>query len=309
MESKDLLVGSTGFVGGNLLKSHEFYSRCHSSDIKDYFGSSPELCVYAGVPASMVLANSNPDADMDVIREARENIRGIQPKKLVLISSIAVYKDSRGYDEDSTIIDEGLSAYGRNRLKLEKWIREDFDDVLIIRLPALFGVGLKKNFLYDLHTITPQMLKADKYQELAIKNKAVAEGYTLKDNGFYVLNNKADNHVLRDFFQSNDYNALYFTDSRSRYQFYNLLRLWKDIMIGLDHDLNLLNLSTPPVTAIEVYETITGKDDWKNELEAIPFDYDMRTKYAELYGGTDGYLCTQEEEIQEIKEFMESWKE
>ena len=31
--SCDLLVGSTGFVGGNLLAKHTFAAECHSSDI------------------------------------------------------------------------------------------------------------------------------------------------------------------------------------------------------------------------------------------------------------------------------------
>ena len=31
--SVDLLVGSTGFVGGNLAAKHTFAAACHSSDI------------------------------------------------------------------------------------------------------------------------------------------------------------------------------------------------------------------------------------------------------------------------------------
>ena len=55
---RDLLVGSTGFVGGNLIKSHGFYGVCHSIDIKGFYGMKPDLCVYAGIPAAMFLANS-----------------------------------------------------------------------------------------------------------------------------------------------------------------------------------------------------------------------------------------------------------
>mgnify|MGYP002224763577 CR=1 FL=1 len=64
---------------------------------------------------------------------------------------------------------DGLPAYGRNRLQLERWVREDYPNALIVRLPALYGIGLKKNFLFDLHTITPAMLKPEKYTELAQK--------------------------------------------------------------------------------------------------------------------------------------------
>ena len=120
----DLLVGSTGFVGGNLLAKHTFAAACHSSDITAQYGTRPDLCVYAGVPAAMFLANADPEADLAVMRAARENIRQIAPKRLVLISSIAVLADSRGVYEDSPARDtEGLPAYGKNRLQLERWVR------------------------------------------------------------------------------------------------------------------------------------------------------------------------------------------
>ena len=60
----DLLVGSTGFVGGNLLAKHTFAAACHSSDITAQYGTRPDLCVYAGVPAAMFLANADPEADL-----------------------------------------------------------------------------------------------------------------------------------------------------------------------------------------------------------------------------------------------------
>lgn len=122
------------------------------------------------------------------MRAARENIRQIAPKRLVLISSIAVLADSRGVYEDSPAQDtEALPAYGKNRLQLERWVREDFPDALIVRLPALYGAGIRKNFLFDLHTITPAMLRLEKYSELAAKSPLVKSAYTLADNGFYKL--------------------------------------------------------------------------------------------------------------------------
>ena len=212
--AKDLLVGSTGFVGGNLAAKHAFAAVCHSTDIAAQFGAKPDLCVYAGVPAAMFLANADPDADLAVMAAARENLRQIAPKQLVLISSIAVYADSRGKDEQSPMTPDGLPAYGRNRLQLERWVREDYPNALIVRLPALYGIGLKKNFLFDLHTITPAMLKPEKYTELAQKSPLVRDGYTLADNGFYKLNGAVDAAALREFFAGNDFNALAFTDSR-----------------------------------------------------------------------------------------------
>ena len=306
---RDLLVGSTGFVGGNLRAKHTFAAVCHSSDIAAQYGTQPDLCVYAGVPAAMFLANADPEADMEVMRTARENLRKIAPKSLVLISSIAVFADSRGRCEDDAPDTDGLPAYGRNRLQLEQWVREDFNDALIVRLPALYGAGLKKNFLFDLHTITPAMLKPEKYNELAGKLSLVKTGYTLADNGFYKLNGTADKTALKEFFAGNDFNALAFTDSRSRYQFYNLGRLWQDIETARAAGLTMLHLCTPPISAAEVYTAVTGKADWTNELPKSPFDYDLRSRYAAVLGGSGDYLCTKEEELDDVTNFLREWRD
>lgn len=303
---QQILVGSTGFVGTNLAAEHRFDKALHSTDIAQAFGEKNDLVVYAGVPAAMFLANSDPQADLAVMREARENLRRIGARKTVLISSIAVYADSRGKTEADDPAGEGLAAYGANRLQLEKWVREDFPDALIVRLPALYGLHLKKNFLYDLHTITPAMLREAKYQELAQKSELVKKSYSPGANGFYKLNGQTDPDLLRAWFAQNDFNALAFTDSRSRYQFYPLKRLWNDIAICLQRDLRLVNLTTPPVSAAQVYQALTGQS-WKNELPAAPFDYDLHSLHAEALGGKNGYLCTEEEELNEIRKFMEEW--
>ena len=309
----DLLVGSTGFVGGNLMRSHEFEANCHSTNVNNYYDTCPELCVYAGVPAAMFLANKNPEADLAVMRDARENIRRIKPERLVLISTIAVYLDSSGKDENATMQTDGLSAYGANRLQLENWIREDFPDALIIRLPALYGVGLKKNFLYDLHTITPAMLTPKKFEELSLESNLVKASYELKSDGFYHVSSFiAEPQVkeIRDFFKKNSFNALSFTDSRSRYQFYNLSRLWNDINKGLENKLALLNLCTPPVSAQKVYECVTGDSNWSNEIsDKTPFDYDLRSSFAEKISDVsfNGYLYSEEYELNDIVSFMKAW--
>lgn len=302
-----VLVGSTGFVGGNLAASGAFTRQYHSTDVQDGFDRDNQLVIYAGVPAAMFLANSDPEADLAVMRAARQNLRRLAPKQAVLISSICVYADSRGKTEADAPDPAGLAAYGANRLQLEQWVREDFPRALIVRLPALYGRGLKKNFLYDLHTITPALLRPAKYEELAAKSELVRAGYSDAGNGFYKLNGRADAAALRAWFAQNDFNALCFTDSRSRYQFYPLARLWADIQAGLANGLTLLNLCTPPVSAAQVYAAVTGKHDFCNQLAAPPFDYDLRSQYAGLLGGQDGYLCTRQQELADIVHFMKGW--
>ena len=278
-----VLVGSTGFVGGNLLAAYPFDAAYHSTDVQNGFGRDNGLVVYAGVPAAMYLANADPAADLAVMAAARENLRRLAPKKVVLISSICVFADSRGKTEADEPTPEGLAPYGANRLQLERWVREDWPDALIVRLPALYGKGLKKNFLYDLHTITPALLRPDKYRQLAAESELVRIGYEDAGNGFYKLSGKADPAALRAWFAAAPFNALAFTDSRSVYQFYDLARLWRDIRTALDADLRVLHLATPPLSAARVYEAFTGKT-FTNHLPGAPFDYDLRTRYAALLG-------------------------
>ena len=93
--------------------------------------------------AEKYLANNNPEKDMKLIYEAQKNITQINPKKLVLISTIDVFKKAIDVYENSEINKENLHPYGLNRYKLECWVRENYKDALIIRLPALFGKNIK----------------------------------------------------------------------------------------------------------------------------------------------------------------------
>lgn len=301
-----VLVGSTGFVGGNLLAAHPFDAAYHSTDVQNGFGRDNGLVVYAGVPAAMYLANADPAADLAVMAAARENLRRLAPKKVVLISSICVFADSRGKTEADEPTPEGLAPYGANRLQLERWVREDWPDALIVRLPALYGKGLKKNFLYDLHTITPALLRPDKYRQLAAESELVRIAYEDAGNGFYKLSGKADPAALRAWFAAAPFNALAFTDSRSVYQFYDLARLWRDIRTALDADLRVLHLATPPLSAARVYEAFTGKT-FTNHLPGAPFDYDLRTRHAALLGGAGEYLCTEPECLTAVCDFLKNW--
>ena len=50
------------------------------------------MLIYSGMRAEKYLANANPEADMELVTQAQQNIERIAPKKLVLISTIDVLK-------------------------------------------------------------------------------------------------------------------------------------------------------------------------------------------------------------------------
>ena len=143
------LVGYTGFVGSNICAGEKFEGLYNSKNIGEAYGTNPDLLVYAGLRAEKYLANHEPDKDLELIRQAEENILKINPKKLVLISTVDVLKNPAGADENTEIDTEGLNAYGANRYVLEQFVRKQYPEALIIRLPGLFGKNIKKNFISE----------------------------------------------------------------------------------------------------------------------------------------------------------------
>lgn len=303
------LVGYTGFVGSNICDAagDQIQAVYNSKDIGEAYGTGPDLLIYAGLKAEKYLANSAPEKDMASICQAEENIERIDPKKLVLISTIDVFKVPKDVDERSPVNTEGLHAYGYDRYQLEIWARERYPDALIIRLPGLFGKKIKKNFIYDLIHVIPSMLKTEKFEELAAKDGGLKRYYKRQDDGFYKVDVvDADREALKERFRWLGFSALNFTDSRSVYQFYNLAHLWQDMQTALRANLTLWHPAVEPVSAGEVYTYLTG-ELFVNELSGIPADYGYRTVHAGIFGGADGYIADKATVLGEIKDFVEGY--
>ncbi len=302
------LVGYTGFVGSNLISKYNFTNIYNTKNIEESYGTEPDLLIYAGVRAEKYLANKNPQKDYEIVQEAYQNIKKINAKSVVLISSIDVYKNPINVNEDSIIETEDLHPYGLNRYYLEQWVESEFNNSLIIRLPGLYGKNIKKNFIYDMIHIIPKMLSNSKFEELRNENSKIQDYYVLQGNGFYkcIAPSKHDTDFLRDYFNNIGFTALNFTDSRGSFQFYNLENLWTHIHIALENGIHKLNLATEPVSIQELYEYIK-KEKFINEISiAIP-NYNYKTKYSELFGGKDGYIYKKEEVLKDIKKFVEGY--
>ena len=301
---KTALVGYTGFVGSNHKAKYQFTNLYNSKNIHEAYGTEPDLLVYAGLPAAMFKANENPESDFADILQAIENIKAIEPRRIVLVSSIAVYDRTYDVDENHVINEEQLLPYGKNRLYLEKWVAENCENGLIVRLPALYGINLKKNFIYDYINIIPSMLNEEKYRELAAESELIMKAYKHEYDNFYCLIAKGDEKkMVYKYFNSSSFNAVNFTDSRSIYQFYNLGRLWVDIQIALKNNIHLLNIVTEPISVAEVYKNLSGKE-FVNEFAKAPHNYNIRSLYAELFGGKNGYFVKKEDELADLKRYV-----
>lgn len=305
------LVGYTGFVGSNIYNAGKAdIDRVYNSkNIEEAYGTKPDLLIYAGLRAEKYLANTNPEADMQLILQAEENITQIAPKKLVLISTIDVFKNPVNVDEETEIDCEGLHAYGLNRYRLEQWVRAKYPAALIIRLPGLYGINIKKNFIYDFINIIPFMLKEEKFKELSAEDTELKKYYELQPNGFYKCKAlEGDNkQALKDKFKKLGFTALNFTDSRSVYQFYPLARLWDDIQVALKNNIRMWHPATEPVSAGEVYEYLTG-NKFVNEITTQPAFYDYKTKHAKVFGANGEYLMSRAEVLKDIESFIRSLK-
>ncbi|WP_018604628.1 NAD(P)-dependent oxidoreductase [Uliginosibacterium gangwonense] len=143
------LIGFSGFVGSTLLKQARFQSLYRSTNICDIDGQLFDTVVCAGAPAQKWIANREPEADRQKIDGLIAHLKTIQCKTFILISTVDVFKDPMGVDEETLVDESGLHAYGLHRRLLEKFVESHFPSHLVVRLPGLVGPGLRKNVIFD----------------------------------------------------------------------------------------------------------------------------------------------------------------
>jgi hypothetical protein len=132
------LIGYTGFVGSNLLnkiKDKENLDLYNSKNINKIKNINYDEVICAGLPATKWIANKYPNKDTKNLNKLINNLKKVKCDLFILISTIDVHNKSE--------------VYGNNRKLFENFIKKKFN-YIIIRLPALFGKGLKKNIIFDL---------------------------------------------------------------------------------------------------------------------------------------------------------------
>jgi len=146
----DVLIGHTGFVGGLLARQRRFDACLASPSIGLLRGASVRHLVCAGVSAVKWKANRDPEADFAGIMRLWEVLETVRAERVTLISTIDVLDDPERATDERASATGATGAYGSNRRWLEIKVQERFPISLVLRLPALFGPGLKKNALYDM---------------------------------------------------------------------------------------------------------------------------------------------------------------
>ena len=250
--AQSALIGHTGFVGGTLKAARQFDRFYNSSNIEDIAQQSYDLVVCAGVSAVKWLANKDPDADKAAIDRLVHALSRASIREFILISTIDVYPDTAsGADESATIDPASNHAYGAHRFELEKWCKAHFPTCRIVRLPALFGAGLRKNALFDL----------------------------LHDNDTAKIN------------------------PLGKFQWYPVGRLAKDLDVIREHDLKLVNLFGEGLTMGAVRDAFFPGAVLGQPVEPAP-TYNLRTRHAQAFGGSDGYVISAQSLLGEMARFV-----
>jgi len=140
------IVGWTGFVGSELIA--EGMDLYNSSNIESLRGKTYDCIYFSGLPAEKWRINKDPEPDRKLVESILCILETVCVKRFVLISTIDVLDSSVIQDETGTHY--AAHPYGSHRRRMEEWVQTNIADHYILRLPALFGKGLKKNILYDL---------------------------------------------------------------------------------------------------------------------------------------------------------------
>lgn len=305
---QNALIGHTGFIGGRLARLQGASDRYNSRNISDIAGKEFDTVYCAGVPATMWLANQDPAADWTGIKALLDPLLSIKAGRMVVISTIAVFENGAlQNDEDSTAFEQTL-AYGKHRREFEEQILQapNFDQKLVIRLPAVFAEGLKKNFIFDLQNPIASFYKPDAYRaavddlENALGDHAARSLETLyswdEARGMHAVDRArlaeaplpkgAVEHLI-----DRGHSALQFTNPESSFQFYNIDHLYEDCEKALNIGTDMLHASVQPVKAREVAQQCFGIKLPENDKAAL-IKQDMKSRFAQHWEGRDGYLYT-----------------
>jgi nucleoside-diphosphate-sugar epimerase len=250
---KTALIGYSGFVGTTLDRAVKPTHRYRSTNIEEIRGLHFDHLICAGVQAMKWWANLHPEEDMEGIQRLLRALKEVKAERFTLISSIDVYPSPREVDENTQINKEGHHAYGLNRLHVEEWIAERFPNIAILRLPGLFGPGLKKNVIYDM----------------------------MHDNGLEKVH------------------------PDGVFQYYDTRQLAGDIEQAWNAHIRLLNVSAEPLATSEIRDHFFPGKVLGGSGPA-PAGYDMRSLYADKWGGENGYLYSKEQVLNQMEDWLQS---
>ncbi len=151
------IVGGKGLTGSALVKNLEKknieFKIIQRENKEEFFGKDCDVLIFANGNAVKYKANEDPFFDFHAsVSSIAEYIHKINSELFVLLSSIEVYDQHLSLEttKENTIINEqNLEPYGYHKYLVEQYVKKFAKNYLIFRLPALVGIGTRKNPIYD----------------------------------------------------------------------------------------------------------------------------------------------------------------
>lgn len=149
----NVLIGNTGLVGSVLKERIKFDYEFNSKNINEAEALPNGCNLYlACLPATKWLVNKEPLLDLLNMFSIINRIKHISFSRIFLFSTIDVYNNSEVHSDEDTILTFNALNYGNNRYLFEILVNDSlkYEDLKILRLPALYHKNIKKNILFDL---------------------------------------------------------------------------------------------------------------------------------------------------------------
>lgn len=109
-------------------------------------------------------------------------------------------------------------------------------------------------------------------------------------------------NVVYDFLNNNNVHTI---ESRGIFQFYPMVNLWYDVQTALKAGLSTIHLTAEPVSISNVASLGFGRA-FEQHMRGVPANYDMQTRYAELFGSKGRYQYNSRESIQAVRAYAQS---
>jgi hypothetical protein len=149
-----LLIGNTGLVGSTLKESIKFDYEFNSKNLQDLLAiEHSNLDLYlCCLPATKWMINKEPLKDFNNMLSILNLIKSKKYNNIILYSTIDIYQNEIVGSNENTTPPITQLNYGSTRLLFEYFAKDilSYNNLKIIRLPALYGKHIKKNVLYDL---------------------------------------------------------------------------------------------------------------------------------------------------------------
>jgi len=131
------LIGSRGLFGNEICKFYTPEQVYNSDNIHELTQEQFDTVICAAPGANRRIAQHNPQADSDSVDRIIAALSAQRIQRLVLIGTI-----------DSVVYPN--TAYGRNRLRLETFVKQEFEHYYVLRFGNIVDASIKKNVLFDL---------------------------------------------------------------------------------------------------------------------------------------------------------------